>query len=128
MFRTWKSKIHQGINFGRNSFLSSLLYADDEVIIYYSEDKMQRAIFKLNKIADNYNLKISVTKTKTTAFKGKHPIRTKMVINDTILEQVSHLKYLGSDISYKNNKDIDEKVSKFRHICGSVHRNLKNKT
>jgi hypothetical protein len=45
-----------------------------------------------------------------------------------ILEQVSHLKYLGSDISYENNKDTDEKVAKFRHICGLIHRNLKNKT
>jgi hypothetical protein len=62
------------------------------------------------------------------AFKGKHPIRTKIVINDTILEQVNHFKYLGSDISYENNKDIDEKVAKFTHICGSIHRNLKNKT
>jgi len=104
MFRTWKSKTHQGINLGRNFFFSSLLYADDKVIIYYSEDKMQRAIFKLNKIADNYNLKISVTKTKTTAFKGKHPIRTKIVLNDTILKKVSHFKNLGSDISYENNK------------------------
>jgi hypothetical protein len=33
-----------------------------------------------------------------------------------------------SDISYENNKDIDEKVAKCRHICGSIHRNLKNKT
>jgi hypothetical protein len=89
---------------------------------------LQRAIYELNKIADNYNLKISVTKTKTMAFKGKHLIRTKIVINDTILEQVSHLKYLGSDISNENNKDIDEKVAKFRHICGSTHRNVKNKT
>jgi hypothetical protein len=89
---------------------------------------LQRAIFELNKTADNYNLKISVTKTKTMAFKGKPPIRTKIVINDTILEQVSHFKYLGSDISYENNKGIDEKVAKFRHICGSVHRNLKNET
>jgi hypothetical protein len=89
---------------------------------------LQRAIFELNKIADNYNLKISVTKNKTMAFKGKHLVRTEIFINDTILERVSHFKYLGSDVSYENNKDIDEKVAKFRHICGSMHRNLKNKT
>jgi hypothetical protein len=62
------------------------------------------------------------------AFKGKHPIRTKIVINDTIVEQVSHFKYLGSDISYENKKDIEEKVAKFRQICGSIHRNIKSET
>jgi hypothetical protein len=95
MFQTWKSKTHQGINLGRNSFFNSLLYADDKVIIQNSEYEWQRVIFELNKIVD------------------------------IILEQVSHFKYLGSDISYENNKDIDEKVAKFRHICGLIHRNLK---
>jgi hypothetical protein len=84
---------------------------------------LQRAIFELNKTADNYNLKMSVTKTKTMAFKGKYPIRIKIVINDKILEQVSHFKYLGSDISYENNKDTEEKVAEFTHICGLIHRN-----
>jgi hypothetical protein len=108
MFRTWKSKIHHEINLGRNSFFNSLLYADDED----DEDELQGAILELNKMVDNCDLKISVTKTKTMASKGKHLIRTKIVINDIILEQVSHFKYLGSDISYENNKDIDEKVVK----------------
>jgi hypothetical protein len=62
------------------------------------------------------------------AFKGKHFIRIKIVINDTILEKVSHFKYLGSDISYEDYKDTDEKVAKSRHICGSIHRNVKNET
>jgi hypothetical protein len=68
MFRTWKSKTHQGINLGRNSFFSSLLYAYDKVIIQNSKDELQRAIFELNKIADNYNLKISVTKNQNYGF------------------------------------------------------------
>jgi hypothetical protein len=38
------------------------------------------------------------------------------------------MTFLYFNVSYENNKDIDEKVAKFRHICGSIHRNLKNKT
>jgi hypothetical protein len=40
-------------------------------------------------------------------------------------DTVSHFKYLGNDIFYENKKYIDEKVAKFRHICGLIHRNLK---
>jgi hypothetical protein len=67
MFRTWKSKTHQGINHGRNSFFNYLLNADDKVNIQNNEDELQRAIFELNKIDDNYDLKILVTKTRTVA-------------------------------------------------------------
>jgi hypothetical protein len=70
IFRTWKSKIHQGFYLGRNSFFNYLLCANDAIIIQNSENELQRTIFELNKTADNYDLKISVTKTKTMVFKG----------------------------------------------------------
>jgi len=34
------------------------------------------------------------------AFIGKDPIRSTIVINDQILEQVNSFKYLGSDVLY----------------------------
>jgi hypothetical protein len=36
------------------------------------------------------------------AFWGKHPIRSKIELQDQLLEQVSYLNYLGCEISKEN--------------------------
>jgi hypothetical protein len=53
MLRTWKDQIISGIQLNKNTYISSILYADDMVIIQESEDELQRAIFKLNKITED---------------------------------------------------------------------------
>jgi hypothetical protein len=58
------------------------LFADDQIIIQESEDELQRSIFYLNNICKSYNSKISINKTKTMAFKGKYPVKTKIIIED----------------------------------------------
>ena len=62
------------------------------------------------------------------AFKGKYPVRTKIFIKNCTLEQVSRFKYLGCAVSCESEYDIREKINKFRNICGTIHRNLRNKT
>jgi len=37
------------------------------------------------------------------AFKGRDPIRTKIVIDNKIIEQVNSFNYLGNMISYEKN-------------------------
>jgi hypothetical protein len=44
--------------------LSTLLFADDHIIIQANEDQLQRALHKLNVISKMYNLKISTQQTK----------------------------------------------------------------
>ena len=41
----WKHKADAGIMFKRNIYLNTLLFADDEVIIQDSEDKLQKSIY-----------------------------------------------------------------------------------
>ena len=49
-------------------------------------------------------MKISIKKTKTMEFKVKVPIRTDIVLDNKIIEQISDIRYLGCNISfYKNN-------------------------
>lgn len=62
------------------------------------------------------------------AFKGKNPVRSKILVNGNILEQVSHFNYLGCDISFKYEKDIEKKVNRFQMICGTIGRTLGRKT
>jgi hypothetical protein len=61
------------------------------------------------------------------AFWGKHPIRSKIVLQDQPLEHVSYLNYLGYEISKENYRDIDKKLGRIKMLCGTTHRTLKNK-
>jgi len=77
----------------RNLYLNTLLFADDQVIIQDSEDKLQKCVYILNQMSKDYNLKISTDKTKIIGFKGKHLLRSKIEIHGSILEQVRQFNY-----------------------------------
>jgi hypothetical protein len=57
----------------------------------------------LNQIYKQYNFKISKEETKVIAFWGKYPIRSKIVLQNQLLEKVSYLNYLGCEISKEND-------------------------
>lgn len=129
MVRLWKTKIPNGIKLSpSHRYLNNLLFADDQAIIQPTEDDLQRSVYQLQKICSDYNMRISTTKTKVMAFLGKSPIRTKIVLYEKPIEQVSHFRYLGCDISYEPDRDVTDKVHRFQWICGTIHRTLKNKT
>jgi len=90
----WQKQDITGIKLPKNQQLSTLLFADDQVIITDREDNLQRAAHKLNKIITEYGLTISVQKTKSMAFRGRDPVRTKIVIGKKIIEQVNSFNYL----------------------------------
>jgi hypothetical protein len=46
----------------------------------------------------------------TMAFKGMKPIRIKTCINDAILEEITTINYLGYNMSYKGEKDMNVKT------------------
>lgn len=107
--------------------LTSILFADDQIVISDNENTLQKNIFKLNEIASSFNMKISVNKTKTMAFLGSHPIRAKIVINDKIIEQVNTFKYLGCSITYGKKSEIENKLNIFNYFCGTIRRTLGKK-
>jgi hypothetical protein len=41
---------------------------------------------------------------------------------------VRHFNYLGCDISYEKDNDVDNKLAKFRNVCGTIHKYLKHNT
>ena len=65
----------------RNLYLNTLLFADDQVIIQDSEDKLQKCVYVLNQMNKDYNLKTSTNKTKIMHFKGKHLVRSNIEID-----------------------------------------------
>ena len=49
------------------------------------------------------------------------PIRINIMINDRILEQVSHFNYLDNDIGYERNYDIGAMLGNFQTTCGTIN-------
>ena len=62
---------------------------------------------------------ISSTKTKSMAMWGNHIQRVKIVINDSIIEQVTDFKYLGYRMSeYKS--DLQDILQTYNKINGAI--------
>jgi hypothetical protein len=127
VIREWKTRNNPGIWLKETAALNTLLFADDQIINQESEDELQISIFYLKNICKSYNLKISINKTKTMAFKGKYPVRTKIIIEDKTLKQVNHFRYLGYDVTFLEETDTDAKIKKIQNICGTIRRTLKEK-
>ena len=88
-----------------------MLFANDQIIIADTEDNLQKAAHKLNQIITEYGLTISVQKTKTMAFKGRDTVRTEIVTDNEIIDQVNLFNYLGNMISYEGELDIGNKLN-----------------
>jgi hypothetical protein len=54
------------------------------------------------------------------SFKGRDPVRTKIVIDNKIIEQVDLFNYLGNTICYEGELDID-KLNTFLKITGILN-------
>jgi len=55
---------------------------------------LQKAAYKLNPNVAEYGWTIPVEKTKLMAFKGREPVRSKIVIDNKIIDQVNYFNYL----------------------------------
>ena len=104
--------------------MSTLLFADDQVIIADTEDNLQEIVHKLNQRITVNLLTISVQK-KSKSFKGQDPVRTKIVIDNKIIEQVNMFNYLGNMISYENELDIDNKLHNYLKVTGILNNMFK---
>jgi len=54
------------------------------------------------------------------AFKGRDPVRTKIVVDNKIIEQVNSSNYLRNIIPYEKELDID-KLHKYLKIAGILN-------
>jgi len=55
------------------------------------------------------------------AFTGRDPVRTKIVIDNKIIEQVNLFNCLGNTISYEGELDINNKLNTFLKITGILN-------
>jgi hypothetical protein len=78
---------------------SSILFADDQLLLAETEDHLQANVTKLNKILTLYNMRLSTNKSKAMATEGKYMRRAKVVTDDIVTEQTSSFKYLVCNLS-----------------------------
>jgi len=55
------------------------------------------------------------------AFKGRDSVRTKIVIDNKIIEKVNSFNYLGNMTSYEKELDIDNKLHNYLKITGVIN-------
>ena len=105
------------------------LYEDDQILIATSEDELQTMTYYLNLIPRKYKMTrpISSTKTKSMAMWGNHIQRVKVVINDSITEQVTDFKYLGYCIS-EHKSDLEDRLQTYNKITGAIWRHFGKRT
>ena len=108
-------------------FFNTLLFADDQFIISDTKDNLQKTVYLLHNIYKEYNLEIATKKTKVFDFVGTDHLRTKIIINDATLEQVSQFTYLGCSISYQFSNDVEFKLAKFLQLIGTIKRTILRK-
>ena len=103
--------------------MNTILYADDQILMGTSEDDLQTMAYRLNPIARKYKMTISSTETKAMVMRGDHIQRVKIVINDSIIEQVTGFKYLGYRIS-EYNSDLEDKLQTYNKINRVIRRHF----
>ena len=110
IIQEFKIVIKKGIQLNNRKLVNTILYADDQTLMATSDD-LHTMAYHLNLIARKYKMTISSTKTKSMAMWGNHIPRVKIVINDSIIEQVTDFKYLGYRIS-EFKSDVEDKFKK----------------
>jgi hypothetical protein len=69
-------------------------------------------------------LETATKKTEVVGFVGTDHLRTKIVINDEILEKGNQFTYLGCSISYQASSDVESKLAKFLQLIGTIKRTM----
>jgi hypothetical protein len=122
----WKEEETKGIKTARNEDIKTMLFTDDQVAVTDPEDVLQISVHNLESVTSKYGLKISVSKMKTMTLKGIAPARSKIVINNNIIEQINTFNYQGCSILYQHEKDITVKITKFLQRMGIITKNLRS--
>jgi hypothetical protein len=62
------------------------------------------------------------------AFIGMNTVKSTLIINDQILQQVTYFKYLVCNISCKHDNVTRDKLKALQVMYGTLNRVLKNET
>jgi hypothetical protein len=64
--------------------------------VKFNAFNLHSAVYKFSRIITEHDLTISMQKTKLVAFKGRDPVRGKIVIDNKIITQVNSFNCIGA--------------------------------
>lgn len=88
--------------------LSNLRFADDIDLMAESDIEAQDLLHSVNQVSQRHGLEINRDKTKVMLV-SKEPRDVIINIENDKLEQVSHFKYLGTEVTEQNSSSLDIK-------------------
>ena len=100
--------IDEGVKIGGRS-LSDIRFADDQAMISGTQKGLQVTMKKLCDVVERYGMKINSKKTKVMKISRVTGSAMKIVVNDTVLQQVKSFKYLGSIIENRMMENAKQK-------------------
>ena len=74
----------------------------------------------------NFGMEISPEETETMVILEQGPLRCEIVVDNKSLQQLTNFKCLGYEISYENEKDIQQKLAKFSQLLGILNNTFKS--
>lgn len=84
----WKQIDVSGFNISRGRCLNVLLFfTDDLLILRPSKHALLNSVFQVQQLCGEYSIRISITKTKVTAFRQPKPVRAQIVVNGKSLRK-----------------------------------------
>jgi hypothetical protein len=94
----WNQIYTKGITLSNTTKINTLLFADDQVIIADSDDNLQKAVFTLHNLAQDFGMEISPEKSETMAVLRQDPVRRKSlwitnVYNTEMILNISVVKF-----------------------------------
>ena len=99
-------ELHQGGALINGRRISNLRFADDIDLMGESVSEAQSILAAVHKSSKRYGLEINQDKTKVMCV-SKEPQEVSIKLNDNKLEQVTHFKYLGTEVTDQNRSSFD---------------------
>ena len=86
-----------------NSKVSSLIFADNLVLLSSSHRGLQNAISTLEKYCFDWQLTVNINKTKVLTFQNRYSPTPNMLYNKFPLTKTKEYNFLGNIIDYRGN-------------------------
>ena len=114
---------------GRQWKLSSVLFADDAVLVAESEEDLGRLVREFDNVCKRRNLTLNVGKTKVMVMERGTDTQCRICLNEQVLENVSEFKYLGSVLNKDGSlgSEVEERVKQGRKVSGALKSVTRNR-
>ena len=112
------SKLEGGCHINKIN-LSIVAYADDTILLFESKKALQEAINMVEKYCSKHAIKINGKKSQFIIFsktKCNATSQSNIIVNDTLISRVNHIKYLGVILSDTLNVELHLKPRKDKYL------------